>query len=265
MTPQLSARAAAALPPELQPLVDRGRLTPRLLHFGLGAFHRAHQAVYTEVGNHATGGDWGIVAVAPSSAETVSRLRAQDCLYSVTDKAATDKAVTDKAANGTAAGDTAVTNDAPVAARTRLIGSIIEVLHAATDADRVQRLLASADLGVVTLTVTEKGYARLAASGRLDRAQPLIAADLALSGDPRPRSGGPASVGHTGSMATTAQARLGAGRPASVIGHLAFGLASRFRTHRAPLTIVSADNMAGNGPALRQVVLDFITASHWAD
>ncbi|MDR2372647.1 MAG: mannitol dehydrogenase family protein [Bifidobacteriaceae bacterium] len=227
MRPQLCARAAAALPPERQPLVDRARLAPRILHFGLGAFHRAHQAVYTEIGNHATGGDWGIVAVAPSSAATVSRLRAQDCLYSVTDKA-------------------------PGAPSTRLIGSIIEVLHAAASAERVQSLLASADLGVVTLTVTEKGYARLAGTGRLDTANPAIAADLALTG--RAAAASPAA-------GSGPQGR----RPVSVIGHLAFGLARRFHAHRAPLTIVSADNMAGNGPALRQVVLDFITASHWAD
>lgn len=94
---------------------------PRIVHFGLGAFHRAHQAVYTEA-------PWGIAAVAPRSTDVVTALRAQDCLYTVTDTT------------------------------TRVVGSIVEALRLGSDAARVGELLASPDVTVVTLTITEKGY-----------------------------------------------------------------------------------------------------------
>jgi fructuronate reductase len=99
-------------------------LRPKIVHFGLGAFHRAHQAVYTE----AAGEPWGIAAVAPRSTGVVTTLRAQDCLYTVTDTA------------------------------TRVVGSIVEALHLGSDAARVDELLASPDVTVVSLTITEKGY-----------------------------------------------------------------------------------------------------------
>ena len=54
----------------------------------LGAFHRAHQAVYTEAAVGAAGGDWGIVGVAPRSTDVVDALAAQDSLFSVTTLAA---------------------------------------------------------------------------------------------------------------------------------------------------------------------------------
>ena len=68
--------------------MDPRELRPRIVHFGLGAFHRAHQAVYTEAAAARSGEPWGIAAVAPRSAGAVAALRAQDGLYSVTDLAA---------------------------------------------------------------------------------------------------------------------------------------------------------------------------------
>ncbi|WP_086847079.1 mannitol dehydrogenase family protein [Amycolatopsis kentuckyensis] len=142
---------------------------PQIVHFGLGAFHRAHQAVYTEA-------PWGIAAVAPRSTDVVTALRAQDCLYSVTDPA------------------------------TRVVGSIVEALHLGSDAARVGELLASPEVTVVTLTITEKGY-----------------------------RGGP------------------------VIGALAAGLAGRFRRGGAPISVVSCDNMTGNGRVLERAVRESVT------
>src|SRR3954449_5467030 len=86
-----------------RPLVDPRDQRPRIVHFGLGAFHRAHQAVYTETAAARSGQPWGIAAVAPRSAETVAAMRAQECLYSVTDRAPGD-------------------------ARTRVVGSVVEAL-----------------------------------------------------------------------------------------------------------------------------------------
>ncbi|MBU2664074.1 mannitol dehydrogenase family protein [Actinoplanes bogorensis] len=120
---------------------------PRIVHFGLGNFHRAHQAVYTQAV-----GDWGIAGVAPSSRATVAKLRAQDCLYSVTTRG-------------------------PGAPVVRVCDALAEALHLGDDADRVQELVAAPGTTVVTLTITEKGYFRTP-DGHLDTAAPEIAADL---------------------------------------------------------------------------------------
>lgn len=182
---------------------------PRVVHFGLGAFHRAHQAVYTAP----TG--WGIAAVAPRSRGIVDAMRAQDCLYTVTDRA-------------------------PGPLRPRVVGSIVEALHMRDDADRVTDLVASPEVTVVTLTITEKGHHRRAGTGGLDTGVPEVAADLAATASPD-------------------------GRFATVVGALAHGLATRFRRGGAPVSVVSCDNMAANGAVVAGLVRDYVAASHWPD
>ena len=105
------------------------------------------------------------------------------------------------------------------------------------DAARIDQLLATPEVTTVTLTVTEKGYARRPDTGTLDRSAPGIAADLA-----RPFPG-----------------------MVSVIGKLAAGLVGRYRAGGAPIDLVSCDNMAGNGAALGTVLREFITVSTWPD
>ncbi|MEW1718306.1 mannitol dehydrogenase family protein [Streptomyces sp. NPDC093109] len=209
----LGFAALDRLAPELRPAVDPRELRSRTVHFGLGAFHRAHQAVCTEHAAARSGEPWGIAAVAPRSADTVAALRAQDGLYSVTERR----------------------GDGPV---TRVVGSVTEALHMGADAARIDALLASPEVTVVTLTITEKGYHRLPGTGALDTGAPEIAADLA--------------------------ARDTAGT-ATVVGRLAAGLAARMRAGGAPVTVVSCDNMAANGRALATVVRDFTEASSWSD
>jgi mannitol-1-phosphate/altronate dehydrogenase len=70
------------LPRAARPSLD-GDVGAGIVHLGLGAFHRAHQAVYTEDAIVAAGGDWGIVGVAPRSVDVLSAMAAQDRLYSV--------------------------------------------------------------------------------------------------------------------------------------------------------------------------------------
>ncbi|MFD7511797.1 mannitol dehydrogenase family protein [Streptomyces sp. NPDC059853] len=211
--PPLSRATAHRLPPPLRPVIDPGAPgRTRVVHFGIGAFHRAHQAVYTEHAAARSGEPWGITAVAPSSLEVVRTLRAQDGLYSVT----------------------AQHPDGP---RTRVIASLTGALAMGPDADRVDALLADPEVTVVTLTITEKGYH--ARAGTLDTTAPAVAADLAASGDP---------------------ARL-----RTVIGRLAAGIAARMRTSAAPLTVVSCDNVAGNGTVLAAVVRAFTEAADWPD
>lgn len=154
--PRLDLTSLGSLAPDARPLVDPGALRPRIVHLGLGAFHRAHQAVYTEAAASATGEPWGIVDVEPLSARAVSRMRAQDCLYSVTDRA-------------------------PGGSTARVVGAVVEALHLRDDADRVHGLLTSDEVSTVTLTVTEKGYYRRPGTEELDVTAPAVAADLAAT------------------------------------------------------------------------------------
>ncbi len=154
---RLGAAALDRLPAGTGPLVRRPR--PGVVHLGLGAFHRAHQAVYTEEAMAAAGGDWGIVAVAPRSADVVATLAEQDCLFSVT---SLDGA----------------------SAHTRVIGALAGVRHLPTEGEAIVALLADPAIRVVTLTVTEKAYLLDAGTGRL-RDDPALRADLAGGAPPR--------------------------------------------------------------------------------
>ena len=139
------------LPPESRPLLRPGTVPAGIVHLGVGAFHRAHQAVHTEAAVGAAGGDWGIIGVAPRSTDVVDALAAQDCLFSVTTLA-------------------------PDAAATRVVGALAGVRHAASDPDAVVGLLADPAIRVVTLTVTEKAY-------RLDPVTAALTVDADLTAD----------------------------------------------------------------------------------
>jgi fructuronate reductase len=161
---RLGLAALDRLPADARPLVDPRELRPAVLHVGLGAFHRAHQAVYTEAAAAATGIGWGIAGVAPGSAATVEGLRGQDNLYSVTDLA-------------------------PGGSSTRVVGAFAESLGLGPDAGRVGQLLAAPELTTVTLTITEKGYHRRTDTCGLDLASPAVADDLArIAGGDHPRT-----------------------------------------------------------------------------
>ena len=141
-TPLLGLATLGRLPERSRPLIRPGDVPAGIVHLGLGAFHRAHQAVYTEEAIAAAGGDWGIVGVAPRSAGVVADLTAQDRLFSVTTM------------SGASAG-------------TRVVGALAGVRHAAADPDAVVALLADPAVRVVTLTITEKGYRLDPSTGRL--------------------------------------------------------------------------------------------------
>lgn len=157
MSDLLSLSHAKNLPIAAQPLLTGP--APGIVHLGLGAFHRAHQAVFTEEAMAEAGGDWGIVEVAPRSAATVDALKAQDLLYSVTSLAATRRS-------------------------TRVVGSVAGAMVAAQDPAAVVALLADPRIRIVTLTVTEKGYWLDPATGTL-LDDPALLADLQDGASPR--------------------------------------------------------------------------------
>ncbi|MGA6155133.1 mannitol dehydrogenase family protein [Stenotrophomonas sp. NPDC087984] len=210
-TRRLSLATLPDVPAGSRPPIDPRALRPRIVHLGIGAFHRAHQALATQAAEAAHGGGWGIAGVTQRSRAVVNALRPQDGLYSFTERR-------------------------PDGPATRVVGTVTEVLHAADDGPRLGTLLASTEVTVVTLTVTEKGYRRDAATGGLALDDPLVRGDLA---------GRPA--------------------PASVAGQLAAGLRARLREGGAPVSLVSCDNMADNGAVLRRLVREFITATAWQD
>ena len=133
------------------PTYDREALGIGIVHLGPGAFHRAHQAVFTEGAIAKAGGNWGICAVSLNSSSVKDALAPQDGLYTL-----------------------AIKDKLPVF---RVIGSIKEVLCARQDSSKVLSRLSDPNTHFVTLTITEKGYA-LTQDGRLDKANAAIAQDM---------------------------------------------------------------------------------------
>ncbi len=133
------------------PQYDRENTEIGIVHLGPGAFHRAHQAVYTENAMNLAGGNWGICGVSLRSATARDVLAKQDNLYTL---AILDKEI-----------------------RYQVIGAIKEVLVASEQPLQVMKRLAAPATKLVTLTITEKGYC-LNSNGRLDLTHSDIAHDL---------------------------------------------------------------------------------------
>ncbi|MEU1973456.1 mannitol dehydrogenase family protein [Microbacterium sp. NPDC019599] len=143
-----------ALPLNDRTLAERGGPARpdrvRLVHLGLGNFHRAHQAWYTA--HSADAADWGIAAFTGRSPLQAELLRAQGGLYCLVVRG----------------------EDAD---RVEVVPSILEA-HDASRIDRLVELLADPAVAVVTLTLTEAGY-RLTAAGDLDPADAVTRDDIA--------------------------------------------------------------------------------------
>ena len=135
------------------PAYDPARVTVGILHLGLGAFHRAHQAVYTD-DILARDPRWGICGVSLKTPRAIEPLAAQDGLYTVLTKGS----------EGTVA---------------RVIGSIRQTLFAGADRAGLIKRFADPNIAIVTATVTEKGYCHDPATGALNREHPDIVHDLA--------------------------------------------------------------------------------------
>ena len=135
------------------PEYDPADVRVGIVHAGLGAFHRAHQAVYTDA-VLAVDPVWGISGYTQRSAAVRDQLAPQDGLYTVLE-------------NGDGAGPP------------RVVGAVVEV-RAPGDGPTAAQRIADPAIRLVTLTVTEKGY-RIR-GGHLDRQDPLVQADLATFG-----------------------------------------------------------------------------------
>ena len=163
------------------PTYRRSALRPRVLHLGVGGFHRAHLAVYTDELARA-GGHWGIrgLGILPADRRMAEALGAQDHLYTVIERGA----------------------GAPPP---RVIGSIVDYVLAVGDPAGVAAQIADPGIAVLSLTITEAGYSFAGPNPTFD----------AIAG----------------------------------------GLERRRETGGSPLTIMSCDNLPGNGAAARAATL----------
>lgn len=148
--------ATAALPESVQfPQYDRRQLRSRIVHFGFGAFHRAHQALLTDRVLNTSGGDWGICEISLFSGDKLmSQLRQQDHLFTVLEKGAG--------------------GNQPI-----IVGAVHECLNAKLDSlAAIIEKFCEPQVAIVSLTITEKGYCIDPATGKLDATQPRIVHDL---------------------------------------------------------------------------------------
>jgi mannitol 2-dehydrogenase len=192
-----------------RPGYDRAALRVGIVHFGVGGFHRAHQAVILDdLMNAGLAYDWAVcgVGVLPGDAGMRDALHAQDCRY------------------------TLVLKHPDGTQRAREIGSIVDYRYAPDDPDGVVELLADPAVRIVSLTVTEGGYYINPTTGEFDASDPAVVHDLRPGAVPR-----------------------------TAFGLIVAGLVRRRDRGIAPFTVLSCDNIPGNGDVARRMMAAFAT------
>jgi fructuronate reductase len=205
MSKRLSLSNYQELPDNVaRPKYDMAAHKAGIVHIGIGAFHRGHQAVFTDDAIANSGGNWRIIGVSLRSESVSEQMNPQDGLYTVTAKSKQQQ-------------------------ETRLIGAIEKVIVAPQNPAEVLALLASSDIKVLTLTVTEKGYHYNMASHALAEENADIKHDIA-----HPTS------------------------PISMPGYIVAACAMRMNKAKGnyKLSIISCDNLPENGEVTRKVVCD---------
>ena len=143
------------------PTYDRSALTPSVVHFSVGGFHRAHQLLYfDELAERGISTAWGVVGIGLHHRTLKDALAPQDYLYTVVERS-------------------------PDGERARVVGVMIDYLYAPDDPTAVLDRLTDARTRVVTLTITGAGYRLDPASGVFDADDADLRADLATPDLPR--------------------------------------------------------------------------------
>ncbi|MBZ9646000.1 mannitol dehydrogenase family protein [Sphingobium sp. 3R8] len=162
---RLSITTLAQLPADITPpAYDRAAVTCGVVHIGIGAFHRAHQAVVFDDALNAGDLRWGVIAASLRSPGVRDQMQPQDGLYTML--------VRDGATE-----------------RARLIGAVRHVIVAPEEPQALLAALASPDTHIVTLTITEKGYKLDPSTGALIADDPQLAADLISLDSPQTAPG----------------------------------------------------------------------------
>jgi mannitol 2-dehydrogenase len=186
------------------PTYDRERLTGGIVHFGVGGFHRAHQAMYLDsLMNDGTALDWGITGVGllPGDRRMHDVLHAQDCLY------------------------TLVVKDPDGTMHPRVIGSIIDYRFAPDDPEAVLEVMTDPATRIVSLTITEGGYLVNQSTGEFDPSDPSIRSDLEQDAV-----------------------------PSTAFGYITEALRRRRAAGTPPFTVMSCDNIQGNGEVAHKMI-----------
>lgn len=189
------------------PAYDPNQITPGIAHFGIGNFHRSHQAMYLDRLIDSGGHDsWGIIGIGVMPGDVAMRdaLASQNYRYTLVEKS----------------GDGSV--------EAREIASIRGFLYAPDDPRAVINLLTDPAIRVVSLTITEGGYNIDRASGEFGLQNPQVQRDLE-----NPHN------------------------PCTVFGYIAEGLRRRQERGIDAFTVMSCDNLPGNGDVTRQVILAY--------
>jgi len=189
------------------PSYDRSQVTVGIVHFGVGGFHRAHQAMYVDqLMEQGKALDWGICGVGVMSFDLKMKeaMHAQDCLYTLVEKAPDGSW------------------------EPRVIGSIVQYLYAPDDPEAVIEKMADPATRIVSLTVTEGGYNFHPVTGEFDDTNPAVKADLV-----------PGAV------------------PATTFGLITEALVRRRSRGIEPFTVMSCDNIQGNGHMAQEVFTAF--------
>jgi fructuronate reductase len=164
MSDRLNDDSLTDLPAGVQrPAYDRRAVKTGIVHLGVGAFHRAHQAVYTD-DVLSRDPSWGIVAASLRSPDTYDALQPQDGLYTLSVRSQDGEAL-------------------------RVIGAIRRVIVAPREIEDLLDVMADPQTRIVTLTVTEKGYCHDPATGTLNEAHPDVVHDLAYLKTPKSAPG----------------------------------------------------------------------------
>jgi mannitol 2-dehydrogenase len=162
MTAKLNTANLSKLDPKIQvPQYDRQKVGQAIMHVGVGGFHRAHQALYTDdLLNQGEDSQWGFcgVGLLKHDARIRDVMQSQDCLYTLVERSL--------------AGDTA-----------RVIGSIVNFSFAPDDSQKVIEQMASPTTRILSLTITEGGY-YISSTGELDAQHPDLQRDLANPHEP---------------------------------------------------------------------------------
>lgn len=190
------------------PLYDRSKVKTGIVHVGIGGFHRAHQAYYTDQLLHKENQEnWGIcgIALLDFDAKIYNTLKEQDGLYTLIVKEL-DGTLTKK-----------------------IIGSIVEYLFAPENPIKVIEKMASEDVKIITLTITEGGYNYNEATGDFNYENPAIHHDI------------------KNPMA-----------PKTIFGYLTQALKLRKENGVAGVAIQSCDNIQGNGHVTKKMLLSYV-------
>jgi mannitol 2-dehydrogenase len=189
------------------PTYERERVTTGVVHFGVGGFHRAHQAMYHDrLMNDGKALDWAIcgVGIMPFDRRMKEALDAQDCLY------------------------TLVVKHSDGTYEARVIGSIVEYLFAPDDPEAVIEKMADESTRIVSLTITEGGYNIHHVTGQFDASNPDVVHDLEPGATPR-----------------------------TTFGLITEALRRRHERGLGPFTVMSCDNLQGNGHLSQRVFTAF--------